>query len=129
MSTVPSILYAPRHQAISAFLRVVVSPADYVDDGDMREFEEGMKFTLKVKTSQPGQYPSATDWICTARAKILGHATSDLVLFLKSLWPDTNWVKQGNEVIWVAARPTSLDVERELLRQFYSERSVGFSAA
>lgn len=125
MSTVPSILYAPRHQAISAFLEVVVSTPDYVDDGDIREFGVGTKFSLKVATRRP-PYPDRTEWVCLGVPVVLGSASSDMVAFLRSIWPDTSWVTSGQEVIWVPARPVSDDVEDDLLRAYFAERSSNF---
>ena len=128
VSVDPSILYAPRHQAISAFLGVVASTPDYVDDGDLRSFTNGTKFALKVKTPQEG-WPDATEWTATGDATSLGHVAREVANFLRGIWPDTAWVKPGNEVIWVPARPISTEVERNLLQQFYAERMRQFSAA
>lgn len=128
MSVDPSILYAPRHQAISAFLGIVVSTPDYVDDGDLRKFTSGTKFTLKVKTPQPG-WDDVTEWCATSDAKSLGSVAPELSNFLRNIWPDTAWVNPGNEVLWVRARPISTEVERRLLHQFYAERMRQFPAA
>jgi hypothetical protein len=53
----------------------------------------------------------------------MGRATSEEVAFLLNVWPDTEWIRAGDELIWVPARPISNEVEQELLEEFHAERT------
>jgi len=126
VSRKPSIFYAPRHQAISAALELVVTTADYVEDGDIRSFEPGTRFVLKVFTPRE-PYPERTEWEATGKARGIGRADAELVCILSDVWTDTDWVSEGDELFAVPARAIPED-RSALLRAYYAERRARTSA-
>lgn len=121
MSQRPTVTYAPRHAAISAILEVVATPpiSRFVTF-EIRNLRSAERFRLKALTDQP-PYPNPTEWIAKGNAEIVNSISADLQKNFMAIWGDTDWVFEGDQIVWIPAHPVSISDREALIATYCAE--------
>ena len=96
--------------------------------GEIRNLVRGDRFWLRAISQQP-PYPTSTEWVATGDASIVARVSADLQKELMEIWGDRPWVFEGDEMIWIAARPVSAADGEKLISAYCAETGSQRDAA
>jgi hypothetical protein len=96
---------------------VATPPIARFVEGEIRTLRSDDQFVLKSRKPQE-HYPNPTEWVATGSAAIVHRIAAALNTDFMAIWGDTDWLFEGDELVWVPAVPAS-SVDREGLIDAY----------